>query len=147
MASLVCFLSFPSFHSSFLVCDIVNELGYLVPSYLSTVVRLNFTDLSLASIATLNLQMIDPTLNGFSSGFANEDGYGYLVPYKTTYGPVGGIYSNLSVDENHLEPYYHGRIVKFILSSLIFIFLHFFFLPLLGSLCFPSKLLNRHSLI
>jgi len=72
--------------------------------------------LDLNAISTLNLLETDTTLNGYSSGFADDE-YGYLVPFKTFKGPVGGIYTNLTADAGHLETHYHGRVFRFSLNN------------------------------
>eukprot|EP00595_Chromulina_sp_UTEXLB2642_P003248 CAMPEP_0196763190 /NCGR_PEP_ID=MMETSP1095-20130614/3620_1 /TAXON_ID=96789 ORGANISM="Chromulina nebulosa, Strain UTEXLB2642" /NCGR_SAMPLE_ID=MMETSP1095 /ASSEMBLY_ACC=CAM_ASM_000446 /LENGTH=323 /DNA_ID=CAMNT_0042115883 /DNA_START=880 /DNA_END=1851 /DNA_ORIENTATION=+ len=67
----------------------------------------NFT---IDTVKIVALQNVDVTLGGYSGGFVDGT-WACYNPYRTFYGPVGGLRSTLPVDANRLQAYFHGRML------------------------------------
>ena len=71
-------------------------------------------DITLAAVVYVDLE--DRKLTGFSGGMSYLD-LGFLVPFRTYKGPVGGVKSTMDADTGHYEPYFHGYVVRFNVSQ------------------------------
>lgn len=86
---------------------------FLSPGEYNVLVRLDMSSPSsfgIASTVAVDLDPVDSTLGGYQGGFF-DNGWACYNPFRTYYGPVGGIRSNLPVDKGHTRPFYSSVIL------------------------------------
>lgn len=83
--------------------------GFLSPGEFSVPVRLDMEHFGLDTTVALDLGEVGPQFGGYSGGFA-DGGWACFNPYRTYFGPVGGLRSKLPVDAGHLRPFFHSLV-------------------------------------
>ena len=96
------------------------------------VARVDATTLTNESVEVLDLWQVDTRFAGYFGGFSYTDvtgaSFGFLVPHKCIYGPVGGLNSRLPVDNwvvsgnetgagDHTTEVYHGLLLRLRLAN------------------------------
>ena len=79
--------------------------AFLSPGQYDVVVRMDLENFGLATTRIIPLGDFDRTLGGYAGGFVDST-WACFNPFRTFYGPVGGVRSNLTVDAHHLRPYF-----------------------------------------
>ncbi len=84
--------------------------GYLSPGQYDVAIQFDAEDFGIHSTRAVPLQQIKQEFGGYSGGF--KDGpWACFNPFRSFYGPVGGVRSNLEVDKHHLRSYENGVVV------------------------------------
>jgi len=83
---------------------------YLAPGEFNIAARIDMTNLGISGVSLLDLGAGDRTLGGYQGGF-HDNGWACFNPFRTYYGPVGGLRSTLPADKGHTRSYYSSIIL------------------------------------
>lgn len=83
---------------------------YLAPGEFNVAVRLDMEHFNIGNVSVVDLDLLDSTLGGYSGGFV-DGSWACYTPFRSYYGPIGGIRSKLEVDRQQLRSFYHGRML------------------------------------
>jgi hypothetical protein len=84
--------------------------GYLSPGQFDVAIQFNAENFAMVTTRAVPLQTFQQAFGGYSGGF--KDGpWACLNPFRSFYGPIGGVRSNLEVDKQHLRPYMNSVVV------------------------------------
>mmetsp|Transcript_7863 Transcript_7863/g.11718 ORF Transcript_7863/g.11718 Transcript_7863/m.11718 type:complete len:668 (+) Transcript_7863:194-2197(+) len=84
--------------------------GFISPGQYDVAIRINVEDFGIHSTQALPLRDVAREFGGYSGGF-RDGSWACLNPFRSFFGPIGGVRSDLEVDRNHLRTYHHAVVV------------------------------------
>eukprot|EP00604_Paraphysomonas_vestita_P001611 CAMPEP_0174822304 /NCGR_PEP_ID=MMETSP1107-20130205/14895_1 /TAXON_ID=36770 /ORGANISM="Paraphysomonas vestita, Strain GFlagA" /LENGTH=466 /DNA_ID=CAMNT_0016040871 /DNA_START=484 /DNA_END=1884 /DNA_ORIENTATION=- len=84
--------------------------GYLSPGQYDVAIRFDAENFGIGTTRAVPLQQVKQEFGGYSGGFTDGP-WACLNPFRSFYGPIGGVRSNLEVDKHHLRPYENSVVV------------------------------------